>query len=961
MGFMWYQLSGGEDPWVECLSEHREKIIQERRPAFVTVLDAHSSPSPEWGRDEYAEMRYSGPFYMDFDGESLPAVIPDFVKVLENFREMGVDLNSLRIYATGGRGFHIEVPMAVFMAKPPKTGVTALPYIYREMAMEMVVDTLDMRVYTGRKGRMWRTPGVERSNGKFKVPITAADALEMTPELYDELCSAPVPEPLRADPVLNTVLAAMFAKAQTRTAEGLKRRSKGTADLALLARFKGQFPPTVERIMRGEGLAPGVGFHKLAMQLAITANALGKSADDLVTASEGLCKNHSGDSARYGSPRKRREELRRMWEYTHDNPCYSYSKGGIRSLCDVDQPTGDLDGVESTAGIGTVPDDDEAEAESPLTPEQEAELTAASAALLEGLMITKTGVHKRTAEGAKTISNVGFRKPTALMTSGDRNVLIGYEAEVLADGKSHGRHTIPGKTFTSRANLTAFCSDYGGIFSGSDTQAGVVGLILNRSAQKGGRVVYALHREGLDLVQNPLVKDKKEKDVVWVHHDSVVTENEEAQYVYQPALSRTPVFYADVHNASPLTNTPDTLAWMRALLSVNSPTVVAQMLGWFVSCFHRQFYHHGYGQFPLLHPNGQAGSGKTMTTKLFAGLNYFTTEPKIASCSTNTTKFAHKVGYTGSASVPFILDEYKPSELGKVRHDELLQAFRLSYNQGTGSSGGLSNGSASSSFRDVTEYPYSSPVAFLGESQEMQTAVVQRSLPVAFNPDDKIRGRDSFNLAMRGSAWMSNLGYSILQHSFRETIGSRMDALDPIRAKLRDSFDSSIEDRQVFNLAVVLAGVDYLDKVLRPIFGDELRGEVDTLRQALYEHKHDINVRSMSEAAKTLNDLALISRTEEPDSPNALREAREYIVRDGYVEILMRETFVKYFSWCKSKGINPYFTSAEAFMSGLAKMPAVMDKACLASPLKRSGQAKVFRFNLEKLQSEGVEEFRTKA
>ena len=36
--FLWYQVSGGEDPWVEALGEHRQQIIQQRKPAFVTVL-----------------------------------------------------------------------------------------------------------------------------------------------------------------------------------------------------------------------------------------------------------------------------------------------------------------------------------------------------------------------------------------------------------------------------------------------------------------------------------------------------------------------------------------------------------------------------------------------------------------------------------------------------------------------------------------------------------------------------------------------------------------------------------------------------------------------------------------------------------------------------------------------------------------------------------------------------------
>jgi hypothetical protein len=960
MSFFWYQMTGGEDTWLEALSEHREKTLKERRPAFMTVLDAHTSPEASWDRDEYAKMKYSGPLYFDFDAEKIETTIPEFQKFLEGLVEMGVNLKSLRLYATGGRGFHIEIPATVFMGRVPKTGVTALPYVYREMAMQMVVDTLDMRVYTGRKGRMWRTPGVERSNGKFKVPILVEDALMMTPELYEQLCAAPAPEPERDLPELNSALAAMFIKCQSKMEDGLKRRSKGNADQALLLKFKGQFPPTLERIMRGEGLAPGVGFQKLSMQLAITANALGKTADQLVEAAEGLCKSHEGDSSRYNSPRKRKEELRRMWEYTHDNPCYGYSRGAVRSLVDVDTPTSDLDGLAggSSAAVGSVPDGDEDEV---LTDELEAELNSAHSALIEGLMITGTGIHKRTAEGAKTICNISFRKPMLLLDAED-SMVLGIEADLMSDGVPAGRHSIPGRAFTSRANLSAFCSNYGGIFSGSDTQAGAVSLMLTRSAKKGKRIVYALHKEGLDLIQNPLVKDRPQRDVVWAHKDEVVTDNEDAHYVFQPAVSSLPIFSADVHRSVAMVNTPDTLAWVRNLLAINDPTVVAQMLGWFVSCFHKPFYHAAYQQFPLLHPNGPAGSGKTMTASLLARMFYLTSDVVIKSCSTSTKSFALKAALTGSSSVPLLLDEYKPSEMGAVRTAELQGAFRLSYNGGTGSSGGMTRGNASGSFRDITDYTYSTPVCFMAESQEMQTAIVQRSLPVGFAPEQARAHRDQWLAARAGQDHMSSLGRLILKYSFRETVDSRRAALDPLVSSLRDSFDNSINDRQVYNMAIVLAGLDYLDGVLATVFGGALKGQLAGLKQSMYDHKAELNVSAMSEAAKMMNDLALISRTEDSDSEFALREGVEYIVTStGSVEILMRETFVKYFSWCKRKGFEPYYASTEAFMSAMGKFSAMEDKLCMTSALKRSGQARVFRFSVSKLTAEGVETFRSKA
>jgi len=68
--------------------------------------------------------------------------------------------DNVRIFATGKKGFHVEVPAEIFQTKIAKGGLTGLPAIYKEMAFSMFVDIMDWRVYSARKGRMWRTCGV---------------------------------------------------------------------------------------------------------------------------------------------------------------------------------------------------------------------------------------------------------------------------------------------------------------------------------------------------------------------------------------------------------------------------------------------------------------------------------------------------------------------------------------------------------------------------------------------------------------------------------------------------------------------------------------------------------------------------------------------------------------------------------------------------------------------------------
>jgi len=965
MSFFWFQRTGGEEVWHEALSDHRAKILAEKKPAFVTVLDASVVPETGWSREQYDEVKYSGPFYVDWDAPDLPEAISGFHQFLAKLQEMDVDLTSLRLYATGGRGFHLEIPEAVFRAKVPKAGTTHLPGIYREIAMELFVDSMDMRVYTGRRGRMWRTCGVQRSNGKFKVPLSVDEALRITPEEYETLCSTPRPEFNRTEPRLNLALAALFTKSQDKVAKGVKTRGKSQKDMALLASFNGEFPPTIKRLMAGENLMPGLGFNRIALQLAIAANALGKSADDLVQSCEGLIKNHSSDG-RYNSPRKRREALRDLWHYTHDSDAYAYSRGGIKSLCTPDTPTGDLDGVEEHMGVGHVPDNDSDEDEANALPgEVSDEISSAGATLLEGLLISKDGVFKRTADGYKMLSNIAFTKPSLLVEADDA-MLLGFECDIRADGAYVGKHPVSFKSFQSRAALSAFCAGRGGIFSGSDTQAGVLQLMLTRSAKKGKRVNYVVRKAGLDLIQNP--ENRREVDLVtiWAADDEVITMRPEfeGRFKYEPKISTNSQFKTDVHLAQMLRATPDTKYWLHALLAMNSPTVLAQMLGWFVSCVHKQHYNLRFNQFPLLHPNGPAGSGKTLTTTLLGKLYHNTTAPMLRACGRSTTNFALRDCFAASASVPLILDEYKPSELAHDRVDFLLQHFRLLYNQGVGASGGMCRGGSASSFRDITEYSFSTPTIYIGESQEMQTAVVQRSIPVGFNPDDSKAHTANFDIVNAGSKYMPQLGRAIVGAALNDNVEERYEALRKRIDTLRASFDRSVHDRQVYNLAVVLEGLHYLEGVLQHPdlgFGSEFTEDLQRLQHAIYEHRAELQVSVMSEAAKTFNTLALMSRTEGEESEYAMREGHEYIITEGHVEVLMRESFVKYFAWCKRKGFTPLYTSDDSFISAMGKFPAVVDKVCFGSPLKKTGQTRVFRFSLEKLTQEGVELFKSKS
>ena len=138
------------------------------------------------------------------------------------------------------------------------------------------------------------------------------------------------------------------------------------------------------------------------------------------------------------------------------------------------------------------------------------------------------------------------------------------------------------------------------------------------------------------------------------------------------------------------------------------------------------------------------------------------------------------------------------------------------------------------------------------------------------------------------------------------------------------------------------------------MFEGEFDATMESLKAAIHDNKADISISAMSEASKVINEMSMMSRVELPDSEFSMRETYEYVVVEGYIDIKMRESFVKYFSWCKRKGFNPLYTSADSFVSAMGKSPALVDRDCFDSPLRRESGAlsKIFCFSLEQLTAE---------
>lgn len=346
--FLFYQRTP-KSTWIAAPAPDRERIIHEINPPFITALICNNDFSTDLTREQQDAVRYFGPIFFDFDGE-LDEVIAKVREFIDKLQALDVSIAQCSLACTGGRGLHITIPMECFMSTVPQEGIARLYLIYKEMAHALYCDTLDLRVYSGKRGRAWRTFGVKRENGLFKVAVTLDEVMSMTPASYTALCAAPrdliAPEPS----TLAKGLAMLFSEARSKVfATVVRKRDTSKTAASLKARFvtRGAALP-VSLLGLGAGLIQareGIGFNKIAIQLCATAIAMGTDEDTLVNLCAGFIQNHESDGNRYNSPRKRDNELRKMYAYVEGSN-YEVSIGGIRSILPADELCNDLKGLK---------------------------------------------------------------------------------------------------------------------------------------------------------------------------------------------------------------------------------------------------------------------------------------------------------------------------------------------------------------------------------------------------------------------------------------------------------------------------------------------------------------------------------------------------------------------------------------------------------------------------------------
>jgi hypothetical protein len=329
--------------WKPVSAAGLQEMLESRHPPlYRTVL---GMPAPY---EDGKVSCYFGPLYWDIDVSAeqggVSVAICQVNQLLDKLSAFGLDLDQVRIFATGSKGFHLEVPHEVIA--PKLTPCPDLPKIYWEMVHfpEIYVDGIDPRVYSARRGRMWRVPNRPRENGKFKVPVSVEQVRSMSAADYETLTSTPQPWPRLQPPTYTPGLAVLFAQAGDKVTKRAKVQAKASKQAELLrARFNGKLPPSLVGLLQGK-FSPLGGWNQICVQIALAAHATGLSEQDLIEQAGPLLDGHRGDGNRYRTRQARVDELKHQFTYVAEAG-YQFSVGGLKSIFPRGVNTSDLRGL----------------------------------------------------------------------------------------------------------------------------------------------------------------------------------------------------------------------------------------------------------------------------------------------------------------------------------------------------------------------------------------------------------------------------------------------------------------------------------------------------------------------------------------------------------------------------------------------------------------------------------------
>jgi hypothetical protein len=836
------------------------------------------------------EQGYWGPFYLDIDSENIAEALADTREIMQYLDlNYHLDEKDYRLFASGGKGFHIEINPYLYMDAKFKKG---LPLRYRAMANRIKQDlgghlSLDMGVYSQGKGRQWRRVNVQRENGNYKKLLTRAEFNLITAHGVLEVVKTPGAMPL---PFEKRKPNPLF-KSWFDSTKALAEMAAVTAPVANELLSKIDTPPCVVALANNDKVKSSVNSNLLAMQAISYGLAREWSIDQIISYNRKFINEYR--STQYKTPAVFEDHFRGLYEYAKIAP--NKFKFGCKMMLSC------VDGIDcNTCEVKTGDDTEDTYntvivkkdgywmmSDNPDNPPRY---------ISNYIIKLKREIHVREPDGTNVEKlEMEFLDPY----SGKVLQYVDTTPELFAS-----------KNMMLKA-LTMRCAYYG-----TDKDLQMLKLAV-------------LHFSNSNVVTEISYTGLKWKDDEWhyVTKEGSMSLSGTLDVVKSKKLA-SDTSLSELHfEATEPPNVADIISVFNSAINMNVPEVIIPLLGWFVSAFFSPHCMEENQPFPSLFVSGTHGSGKTQTMlqlhRLFAPKrNSF---PSIST----TTAFSMNAFCSSTNLMPIIFDEFKPrANAGKNGEEgQVSQAIRASYNKAYESRGTAS--------RNIIETPYLAPLAIIGEEQFNEGAIKDRIIGVKMDkathtPTNK-SALDTFKslpIEVVGAHFLEFV-MRIRASEFNQAVARKdEDIKDTLRA-------SAYADRPRANIATILVALDYLEQYLLLYTGDEAL--VDSLEEKikLYlstattnENKIINQVESLDDVAQVLlilNDLADIMNDALGD--NAVHKNRHYKLEGMQLHIDVRACYFAISGYIKKNHLDIYLTDSSSFINQLSQRPYCRYKA----------------------------------
>jgi hypothetical protein len=894
--YYYYQLrEDSKDAWQVEFVESRDDL--KARAEHVSVFGVNAPI----GELQDQDIVYTGDWILDIDCDNnLPQAIEWAQELIRFWRARNVNPEGLTWFATGGRGFHIVIPLELTGFKPSNMLPLQLKDLTK-LVSEYTGVVFDLGLYNRGRGHPLRVENKRRANGHYKVPVTPAEIEEMTPESYLQLTSNQ-----RLMPAPVALSGAYFARWAKRALDERADRLKNAADKEVtVTKLKelepGFVPECVKALASGKKeLYHGSKPHNYReMALVGFLQHADLQEDERKKLVSSFVANNTSQT--YHTEESRRAHLHGVMQAKLDFSCQVMLGTLQSSVCEGCPVKVAIDKQKALVSTGIIPLED--------------------------------GYYEADEDGnaGKRLTTFVFavRKVTASdMDDGFDQIY----ADVMCDGDHKGRVVLCRDAFLTDQHFRRAISgvEVGNSYGTTEQTTKLRQHIMESQVLTRPRIevvrTIGLHFLGADV--HPESGEEIENWVYaepnWSIHSTGIANSH--RLVTAGILNYAP---HDGRAYSRDSIDPAVQDALMLLLGSNEPHVVGKVLGWVMATHVKpHLAKHRENKFPLLNLYGLSGSGKTQTTVLYTALASADYRNGVMSTEASTAA-PLKLMATQSNTVPRIFDEANKAKMSAAQYEKVRAVIKAIFGGEALHIGTIARGPRSQAQQhgvSSISLLATSPSIYMGTQPVEEAELQQRNLEVALTHEaHRYEGRRE---KFRELAEKPYVTFPLFFEMARTLI---FRAMQTKRDTVWDWFVANREELPVFeasdrprdSMAVGLTGLDFFINSLIVL---NARPELIHLAEAIkfqlvawyQEQKGEINKtlsrNELDNIIETLNWMAELEGVPgSHSSPYRLTAGVHYMLDGNVLYLNSLPIFAAYISYCQHLRKAPEYQDPRAF------------------------------------------------